>query len=392
MKKKILFVLNCMGAGGIARSLSNFLFHLEKYKDKYDVDLFLFKQQGCYINDIPDYVNLLDEKKSMQVFGVSQRVSRNYGKLFYLKRMVVACWTKIFSNVLPLRKRIKRAKLQKKYDIAIAFAHTQNSHDMACGSPEFVLYGVDAKKKCMVCHGDVVVNKLLCRQNVKNYKKFDKVYSVSKSCSEQVKSYRPELSEVSDYLYNTQLNDDIEKKAKEEFFLYDKSVFNIVTLARLEKEKGIFRTLNCLKRLKEESFKFHWHIVGGGILESEIKQYLRENELLDCVTLHGSKNNPFPYVKNADLFLLSSFHEAAPMVYNEALQIGTPVFTTEIISSKEMIPQEYGFVCVNNEEALYNGLKQVLSNTKIVEEKRKNLKSFDYDNESIVRKFLDFID
>ena len=49
MKKKILFVLNCMGAGGIAKSLSNLLFYMEKYKEDYEVDLFLFKKQGCYI-------------------------------------------------------------------------------------------------------------------------------------------------------------------------------------------------------------------------------------------------------------------------------------------------------------------------------------------------------
>ena len=47
MKKKILFVLNQMGAGGIAKSLSNLLFHLEKYKDEYEVDLFLLRKDGC---------------------------------------------------------------------------------------------------------------------------------------------------------------------------------------------------------------------------------------------------------------------------------------------------------------------------------------------------------
>lgn len=66
MKKKILFVLNQMGAGGIAKSLSNLLFHLEKYKDEYDVDLFLLRKEGCYINDVPSYINVMEsDRKSV---------------------------------------------------------------------------------------------------------------------------------------------------------------------------------------------------------------------------------------------------------------------------------------------------------------------------------------
>lgn len=391
MKKKILFVLNCMGAGGIAKSLSNLLFYMEKHKDDYEIDLFLFKQQGCYIKDIPDYVNVLDEKKSMQVFGVSQKESKQYGKVFYVKRFFTACWSKLFSNVLPLKNAIKKSKLEKKYDLAVAFAHTQNSHDMACGSPEFVLYGVDAKVKCMVCHGDVIIEKLLCKQNVKNYRKFDKVYSVSKSCSEQVKGICPKLNEVSDFLYNTQLNEEIVKKSKELDCGFDNTTFNLVTAARLENQKAHLRALPVFLKLHNEGYSFCWHILGNGILESDMKKFIKENKMEKYVIMHGAKSNPFPYIKQADVFALLSYYEAAPMVYNEAKQLGTPIFTTEIVSSKEMVPPEHGFICENSEEGIYKGLKEILSNPKLVEEKRKNLKSFTYDNDAIVEKLLRLI-
>ncbi len=388
MKRKILFVLNCMGAGGIAKSLSNLMFYMEKYKDDYEVDLFLFKQQGCYIKDIPEYVNVLDEKKSMQIFGVSQRESKKFGNFFCFKRFFVACWTKAFSNIIPLKIAVKKARLEKEYDLAVAFAHTQNSHDMACGSPEFVLYGVNAKKKCMVCHGDVVVEKLLCKQNVKNYKKFDKVYSVSKSCSEQVKSICPELNHNSDFLYNTQLNDVIDKKADEFMPNFDKGVINIVTAARLANEKAHLRFLPVLLRLHNEGYKFNYHILGNGILENEIKSYIETNNMNEYVKMWGAQSNPFPFVKNADLFALVSYYEAAPMVYNEAKQLQTPIFTTEIISSKEMVPEEYGFICDNNSDAMYEKLKFIFDNPSLIKEKKKNLKKFTYDNDAIVNKLL----
>lgn len=391
MKKKILFVLNCMGAGGIAKSLSNLLFYMEKYKEDFEVDLFLFKQQGCYIKDIPDYVNVLDEKKSMQVFGVSQRESKQFGKNFRVKRFLTACWTKIFSNVLPLKNAIKKAKLEKQYDLAIAFAHTQNSHDMACGSPEFVLYGVDAKVKCMVCHGDVVIEKLLCKQNVKNYKKFDKVYSVSKSCSEQVKSICPQLADVSDYLYNAQLNETITKKSTEQEIEFDKSKFNIISVSRLSEEKAHIRSLKVMKRLKDEGFDFNWHILGDGVERESIENCIKENNLENCVKLYGNQSNPYPYIKSADLFYLGSYHEAAPMVYAESMTLGVPILTTETCSAKELVGEK-GFICENSEDGIYQALKEILSNPKLAEEKRKNLKSFTYDNDAIVKKLTSLID
>ena len=77
---------------------------------------------------------------------------------------------------------------------------------MIAGPVEFVLNGVVAKKKCCVIHCDVELEEgCLSESNIKNLRKFDKVFSVSKSCSEQLKRVCPELSSVSDCLYNTQL-------------------------------------------------------------------------------------------------------------------------------------------------------------------------------------------
>lgn len=392
MKKKILFVLNSMELGGIAKSLSNLLFYMEKYKDDYDVDLLLFKQQGFYIKEIPKYVKLINEKKSMQIFGVSQKESTKYGKLFHLKRTMIACFSRFFTHKLPLKIAIKKSKLEEKYDLAIAFTHTQRPRGMSCGCPEYVLYGVNAKKKCMVVHGDAVSENLLSRENVNNYKKFDKVYSVSKSCSKQIINVCPQLANVSDYLYNIQLNDVIIKKSKEKEIEFDKSKLNIISVSRLSEEKAHIRSLKVMKRLKDEGFDFNWHILGDGTERENIEKCIKENNLEDCVKLYGNQSNPYPYIKSADLFYLGSYHEAAPMVYAESMTLGIPVLTTETCSAKELVDEKFGWICDNNEDGIYQGLKEILSNPKLVEEKRKNLKDFSYDNDAIIKKLISLID
>lgn len=391
MKKKIIFVLNYMGNGGVAKALVNLLNVLEKYNDKYDVDLFLFKHKGELLGNIPKYVNVIEENKLMSMFALSLKESKDVGKLFFVKRLITAGWTKLFSNKLPLKVACREAKINKWYDLAVAFSHTKNSHVMLCGCPEYVLYGVNAKKKCMVVHGDAVSENLLSRENVKNYKKFDKVYSVSKSCSKQITSVCPQLVKVSDYLYNIQITDEIIKKSTEQEIEFDKSKLNIISVSRLSEEKAHIRSLKVMKRLKDEGFDFYWHILGDGTERENIEKCIKENNLENCVKLYGNQSNPYPYIKSADLFYLGSYHEAAPMVYAESMTLGIPVLTTETCSAKELVGEK-GFVCENSEDGIYNSLKDILTNKKTLEEKRKSLKDYSYDNDAIIQKLMSLID
>ena len=333
----------------------------------------------------------MESKGILKLFGSSQRDTKKFGFFPYISRFFVACWTKIFGNALPLKIGAKQNKLSTEYDAAISFAHTQGGHDMTAGSVEFVLNGVKAKKKFMVVHGDVVIENLLTKSTIKNMKKFDKVFSVSASCSQQVKTTCPELTDISDFLYNTQRNDIIINKSSDGENPYNANALNLVMVSRLENQKAHLRFLPIVKKLHDEGFKFVLNIVGDGVLRDEIKNYLSTNSMTDYVVMHGSKSNPFPYMKYSDLFVLVSYYEAAPMVYNESHLVGTPIFTSRIISADEMVG-DLGFVCDNNEDDIYKQLKYVLQNPQLIQEKREGLKTFDYNNDAIVKKLLNLID
>lgn len=389
MKKKILFVLNQMGVGGIAKSLSNLLYYLEKYKDDYKIDLFLLRKDGCYIRDIPQHVNVIEAKGVLKLFGASQKDTKKFGGWQTFQRFFVAGFSKVFTNYLPLKYGAKQNALKQEYDCAISFAHTQSNRGMAAGSVEFVLWGVKAKKKFCVMHGDVEIEHLLFKSNVRKFKQFDKLFSVSKSCASQVVKNCPELKPICDYLYNTQRNDVI-KQRSDEFSIQFNKGFNLLMVSRLEHQKAHLRFLPIIKKLHDEGFDFNLNIVGNGSLKNQIETYLNANDMTSYVKLYGEQKNPYPYFKAADLFVLVSYYEAAPMVYNESMLLGTPIFTSNIISSQEMI-QNYGFICENDENGIYNMLKHLLKNKELVNEKQKLLKNFDYNNDEIVSKLLKLI-
>ena len=70
----------------------------------------------------------------------------------------------------------------------------------------------------------------------------------------------------------------------------------------------------------------------------------------------GEKVNPYAYMKNADYLLVPSYHEAAPLVFDEAKCLGLKIITTDTVSAKELVGTDYGIVCENEDSALRNVL------------------------------------
>lgn len=85
-----------------------------------------------------------------------------------------------------------------------------------------------------------------------------------------------------------------------------------------------------------------------------------ENNLTDTFTFLGYRDNPYKYVKKADLYVCSSRREGFSTAVTEALIVGTPVVSTNCSGAYELLGKnnEYGIVTENNEDALYEGIKK----------------------------------
>ena len=70
------------------------------------------------------------------------------------------------------------------------------------------------------------------------------------------------------------------------------------------------------------------------------------------ITMLGNRDNPYPYVKYADLFALTSQFEGRPLAVDEAIALGCPVIVTNYTSAKEQVKPEYGFVIENDDQTI----------------------------------------
>ena len=123
-------------------------------------------------------------------------------------------------------------------------------------------------------------------------------------------------------------------------------------------------------------------------MKRELTDLARIMGISDSVFFYGEQSNPYRYMKNADLLLISSYHEAAPMVIDEARSLGVPILTTETTSSRDMVSDMgCGFVCENSTSALCEKLYEVASDRDGLASLKTKLKDIGADNADALRQF-----
>lgn len=383
--KKVLIGINTIGYGGVAKALMNFISHM---RDDVEIDLLLFRSDGEVHHLLPKDINVVVPKGYMDVFVEERKKCKKLGLKKYLFRLCMSAWTKLFkNNSMFVNYAIKHTEaLDKEYDVAICFNGVMPPTNYWRGIAEYILRKVKAKKKLAVTHDDYIPANYN-KTSIKTYSQFDEILAVSKSCADRVSNNVPELKEKFDFCYNFCNVEEIMEKSNAE--VEDLSgEFKIVSAGSLIPVKGIMKAIKAVERLNRDGFNVHYYIIGSGLLGEEFESYIKEHGLQDKIKLMGFQTNPFAFVKKADLFILTSDREAAPMVYAESFFSGTPVLSTNTVSAKELVGDN-GYICDISEEGVYEGLRSVINNLQDLQIKRENLKGYNYPNEEIKQKWLE---
>ena len=244
----------------------------------------------------------------------------------------------------------------------------------------FLAYSVIAKKKIGYVHPDynnVPYNKSMDK---KAFMHLDYVCATSKANADSIKNAFPSLKDKIIGVPNPiDVASIIQKSNAPVNCTYDKNLVNLVTVCRLDnKYKALDRLLLVAKRLKESGDKFVWRVIGTGDYEQTMKEFISNHSLQDCVIMLGEMNNPIPWIKESDLFILQSYSEGYPMSVNEALVVYTPVLVTNYPSSSEQVENNVtGYIVKNNFDAIYDKIHYVINNRNELSAIKNNLKNDD---------------
>ena len=139
-------------------------------------------------------------------------------------------------------------------------------------------------------------------------------------------------------------------------------------------------------KLKKAGLKFKWYIVGGGSDDAYrmLENLIDVNMVKDEVILLGVKKNPYPFIRFADLLVVTSRYESYPTVINEAKVLGLSVLTSDFNGVHEIVDDADDWVCPV--EMMADLLIKKISSGEIVRQHRNN-NDFLRHNHEIIKTF-----
>lgn len=395
--KNVLVASFDMEVGGVERSLISMLdnFDYENYK----VDLMLYRHQGDFMNLVSKRITLLEEIEQYATFRKStSEILREKHFAIGLSRII----SKISADLKGKVKRIAEPgyyqmqlmweytlpylpNLSKEYDVAISYLWPHY----------FVAEKVQARKKIAWVHTDFSNAETDVDLDLKIWRKFDYIVAVSEACRASFLNKYGELEKKVIVIENITSPIFIREMANEEVNnpLIRDSRFKIVTVARLSHAKGIDNAVKSLKILKEKGYhNIAWYIVGYGGDELMIKKLIKENNLGDSFILLGKKTNPYPYMKEADLYVQPSRYEGKAVTVGEAQILSKPVLITNYTTASSQVNNGInGLITDLSVDGIVRGIEKLFKDSKLRNCFIENCESTDFNNASELEKLYNIV-
>lgn len=393
-KKKVLFIMPSMFIGGAERSLLGLLDSFDY--DRYDVDLFLYRHEGEFLNLIPDNVRVLPEKKQYKTFDVpisgllksslfAFGFSRVIGKI---SKKLHSIFSKEPSGVWMSMQYISKSlqwllpKIEGKYDCAVSFL----------GIPDVLLNKVNADVKIAWNHTDYTILNPNHKYDRKLYSKLDYIASVSENCTKQFLSVYPEFEEKAITVENILSERILNKQAEEKVSDFKGNEIRLLSIGRFSDAKNFDNVPEICKIIKNSGLNVKWYLIGYGgdepIIREKIKEYGMENDVI----ILGKKVNPYPYIKACDLYVQPSRYEGKCVTVREAQILHKPVVITNYTTSGSQLTDGFdGVVVPMDNQGCAEGIIKVLNNKELMKTLSENTKKVDYTNSKEVEKLYSII-
>jgi len=360
-KKKMLIRIGSLRHGGAEKVLVTFLKNLPE--NKYEIDLLLNLYSGKYLSEVPGWVNILYLNKGEMI--TTNRIQDIPRKMYRI----------IYQNLLKrFPQLLYNGKLKgKKYDIEFAAIH--GMRDEILNSP------LKNSKKIVWIHNDLSEVKGYTNDEIRKFFSFDSIMVISEKIKATFLNLAQNEAEKQkvEKIYNPLDTEEILTKAEKPVLKYnfDSTAPTFISVGTVFPQKGFDRLLKVHKRLINEGFKHKILIVGDGYDFENIKKLKSELDVDDTATMLGFTDNPYPYFKHSDFYILSSRYEGFPTVLFEAITLKKKIIATEVSGVKEMLNGgDIGLIVENSEEGIYQGMKKALENPEGFNKYSENLKEY----------------
>ncbi len=368
-KIKILFRHRSMEMGGVEKVMLSLMNNLDR--EKFEMTVCLNLNQGELRDEFPSHVRkvyLTDGKEDFSKNKIIQKI-----QLFQRRQ-----------KLEKLRKNpeiVDREYLKENYDIEIAM--TYNDFEPVLNSSN------KNSKKVGWFHSEIQVPKLqpLVPKILEHFPQFHHMIYCSEKIKNLMHEHYPNLNYPKEsVIINAIPIEEIKQKANADFLLPNAESKIFVSVGRLHTRKGYHKLMDAHKKLLNEGFQHTVIIIGDGEELTNLLEQQKNLGVEKSFVFAGNQMNPYPFIKNADFFIMPSESEAWPLVIAEALILQKPIIATKVGDVESMIEdRKTGYLIDYDTHEIYVAMKEFLTNEKLVSDLRENLTAIEkqFDNKKI---------
>jgi len=390
--KSVLIASYDMEIGGVERSLASMLNNFDYENNR--VDLILYNHTGPFLQYIPKDVNLLPQNRVYSTIrkGIREIACTGMPRIalarFRAKTMGKLGLKKGFDDTYQMQlmwrycKKYFR-KVEKKYDVAISYLWP---HD-------FILDKVDARVKIAWIHTDYSKINPDRELDLKIWKRYDYIVAVSEECLNSFLKIYPTLEEKCRVIENITSPKFIKEMSlkNSEKIPFEEENFNLLSVARFSYAKGIDQGIEALRILKKKGYDdIKWYVVGYGGDEEEIKKLIEIYSLGSNFILLGKKENPYPFMKNCDLYVQPSRYEGKAVTVTEAQILGKPVLITNYPTASSQVKDGVdGIICELSPEGLADEIESLYNDRERLKKIERHCEKVEFSNQKELEKLYE---
>ena len=392
---KVLFVISALEAGGAEKSLINLL-NLFDY-NRYQVDLLLFKKEGIFMDQIPEEVRIIEAPDDLfYLYNIHGRQIKH--ALGAFPSIIARITGTIYRNYFVRNKsypgtQIRWNKFYKKhisifndeYDIAISYMHGEVMY--------YVAEKIKARKKITWVHNDYRALKLKPETDYPYLCSFDKIATISDECVDILTQVFPQIKDKVVSIPNLTSSSLIRKRAELYYPEEYKDSCNankviILSIGRLNYQKGFDIAIKIAAEMKKRGLQFVWYIIGQGTEQEHLTELINQFGLKEEFVLLGIRENPYPYIKNADIIVQPSRYEGKSVVIDEAKILHKPIVVSDYATVRDQITNENeGIISKLEVENFAEALEKLIQSKDLRDNYEEYLNQHEYGNDSMVEMY-----
>jgi glycosyltransferase involved in cell wall biosynthesis len=385
MRKNVLFLIGKIDSGGVAKSFANLMnvFDCEKYNvsvwigDDSDIFYDVFSPKVTKISD--ERITWLNQGPR----GLIKLLLKGHFFLFLgsILRMFVSLFDKASAGLLMSKLMPKVTEVY--YDLIVDY---NGQHQLY-----YMIDKLKGRKKATFFHSDYAKWPYYYRTDKKYYHQVDYIFSISETCVNSLKSFFPnEVSKIN-LMENITSPAYIRHLAEETIHDFTGDL-KLLSIGHICKIKGTDLAIKAAAILKDRNVKFKWYFIGS--IDEDYSQLMNSLSLTDNEMIFlGLRNNPYPYLKQADIYVHPSRFEGKSVALDEAKILCRPIVVTNFSTVHDQFENRVNAsICDMDPTSVANSIYELIVDKNLRMAYTKYLENNILDNSNEVNKLYKLIE